>query len=64
MKAQKLNNVDTALRFLAEEEKIKLVNICEWLVQLNFPIILIILIMITTILIKFNFYHINTTITQ
>lgn len=27
MKAQKLNNVDTALRFLADEEKIKLVNI-------------------------------------
>lgn len=27
MKAQKLNNVDTALRFLTDEEKVKLVNI-------------------------------------
>lgn len=31
MKAQKLNNVDTALRFLTDEEKLKLVNICEYL---------------------------------
>lgn len=29
MKAQKLNNVDTALRFLTDEEKVKLVNICK-----------------------------------
>lgn len=30
MKAQKLNNVDTALRFLTDEEKVKLVNICKF----------------------------------
>lgn len=29
MKAQRLNNVDTALRFLTDVEKVKLVNICK-----------------------------------
>lgn len=29
MKAQKLNNVDIALRFLNDVEKVKLVNICK-----------------------------------